>query len=81
MKKNDNLFTAAVYVFLTALSVLLFAVILFRIGAVTSAIGGFLTAIRSVIIGIAIALILNPTLSFFEQFYDKLFCKKKRNRA
>ena len=78
MKKNDNLFTAAVYVFLTALSVLLFAVILFRIGAVTSAIGGFLTAIRSVIIGIAIALILNPTLSFFEQFYDKLFCKKKK---
>ncbi|MCQ2424805.1 MAG: AI-2E family transporter [Lachnospiraceae bacterium] len=78
MKKNDNLLTVAVYAFLTALAVLLFGVLLYRFGAVATAIGGVLTAIRSVFIGIAIALILNPTLSFFEQSYDKLFCKKKK---
>ncbi|SFA83998.1 Predicted PurR-regulated permease PerM [Acetitomaculum ruminis DSM 5522] len=53
-------------------SILLFFMI-FRIDSLKSAIGGFLTILQPIIIGVSLAYLLNPVMNYFEELFLKFF--------
>lgn len=75
---NKRLAIRSFYLFLALAATILFAVVLFNFSSILGAIGAFIAAIDSFLIGFAIAYILNPSYTFFrEKVYGKLLKNSK----
>ena len=79
MKKlNESYFTAAVYAFGVAAFSLLFLTFCINFAVITSAIGGFFTAITSLLYAVLFAFLLFPAVKRFDSLFDRVLCKKRQ---
>lgn len=69
---NKKYAVRAFYLFAALAAVIVFGLVLSNLGVITGAVGSFVHAISSFIIGFAIAYILNPSYTFFRK---KVFAK------
>ena len=78
MKRQPNkYFFISIYTTLTVTVCALIVYFIFNIGAISSAIGKFISIINPIIIGFVIAYLINPIVNFFEK---KVFVFKKAKK-
>lgn len=78
MKKlNQTYFTVAVYALAVILFSLVFLLVCVNLGMITSAIGGFLSAISSILYGVLFAFLLFPAVKRLDTLYTRLLSKTR----
>ena len=78
MKKlNSTYFTIAVYALAVIAFSLVFLLLCINFGAITSAVGSFLSAITSILYGVLFAFLLFPAVKRFDSLFEKIFSRKK----
>ena len=78
MKKiNETYFTIAVYALAVFAFSLIFLLLCINLGAITSAIGSFLSGITSILYGILFAFLLFPAVKRLDSLYSRLLSKKR----
>ena len=81
-EKNKRYFTIAVYAFLVIAAAMLFFFALLYPQKIFGTIGLVLSILTPLIVGFAIAFILNPVLNFFEKIvFKKMFTKKSEQKG
>ena len=76
--KKDYLFKG-ITAFLVIAACVLFAFLVFKIGVVWTYIKKIITVLNPVIVGLVIAYLVNPMVSFFDKYISKAICGKSKN--